>query len=103
MSQAGKAVKTEAESQASQPAVRLRSKQGQGLDPNKLSRMLGNLKYNAGNAKKVDEEKKNVAQEALKVYKSLEDLSDKADFLNQYEENGMGKTAKGLAFATTFT
>ena len=69
------------------------------MNPGQLTKMLGLLKYQAEHGK----DRKDPAQKALDVYKSLADPEDRASFLADFESNGGGKTAAALKFALRFT
>ena len=66
-----------------------------------LKRMMGVLNYNSSFGK--DTDKKSDATAALDVWKSLETVDEKRQFMKSFEENGSGKAKDSLKFAQTFT
>ena len=76
-----------------------RGKKGVGMDSKKVSCMLGMLKYQSS---KGQGERKDASVVALQVYQELSTADDKANFLQDFESNGGGKTAQGLKFAMSF-
>ena len=78
-----------------------KAKKGEGMDPTKLAKMLGVLKYHAQNGKNAD--KKIDADEALNVYKTLADATERKSFLEAFESNGSGKAKDSLKFAMSFS
>ena len=62
--------------------------------------MLGILKYQKDKGK--DGERKDAAATALSLYNSLSAPNERANFVQEFEAQGGGKTAAGLKFALTF-
>ena len=68
----------------------------------RLSKMVGFLRYQCEQAKKVDDSKRDAAKEALEIYRTLSDPSTRLSCLSNYEQAGSGKTTDALKFALEF-
>ena len=66
-----------------------------------LKRMMGVLHYNSSFGK--DSAKKADASAALDMWKSLETVDEKRDFMKAFEDNGNGKSKDSLKFAQSFS
>ena len=81
--------------------AKAKAKAGDGMDPGKVSKMVGMLKYAKDKSK--DEVRAREAEVALQAYKSLETAEEAKQFLEEYEAMGSGKGKDALKFALKFT
>ena len=77
-----------------------RAPSGDGMDPKSVSKMLGSMKYSAAHCK--DANKKEDAQKALSIYKSLTTSNAKAKLLEDFLGNGGGKGPNAFKFTMTY-
>ena len=85
-----------------EPSSKGRAVKGEGMDPKKVSTMLGLLKYRAGDKCKGDEQEKADAKQALACYQALSDPPSRVAFLAEFDKHGGGKGPGALKFAMTF-
>ena len=77
-----------------------RADTGHGVDPGKISKMLGILKYKKDSNS--EGEAKDLAQQALDTYKALADPMERQHFSQEFEAQGNGKSTNSLKFVVNF-
>ena len=91
-----------AKSAAAKAAGKSAPKRDYKEEDKRLSKMVGFLRDQREQTKKVDDSKRDAAKEALEIYRTLSDPSTRLSFLSNFEQAGSGKNADALKFALEF-